>query len=45
MTGENIACTDGLPWDLAAALDGLPDCSMGWHGGGERIIPQLNMYV
>ena len=27
--GETVACTDELPWDLAAALDELEDRSMG----------------
>ena len=45
VTGETIACTDELPWDLAAALDELEDRSMGRTEAGERIIPQLNMYV
>ena len=45
VTGETVACTDELPWDLAAALDELEDRSMGRTEAGERIIPQLNMYV
>ena len=45
MTGETVACTDELPWDLSAALDELEDRSMGRTEAGERIIPQLNMYV
>ena len=43
VTGEPIALTDELPWDLAAVLDDLASRSEGRTEAGERIIPQLGL--
>ncbi len=44
VTGETVACTDELPWDLAAVLDEIEDRSMGKTAAGNEIIPRLLGY-
>lgn len=43
VTGESIACTDELPWDLAAVLDELADRSEGRTEAGHDIVPRLGI--
>ena len=42
-TGETIALTDELPWDLAAVLDEIAPLSMGRTAAGDEIVPLLGV--
>lgn len=44
VTGEEIALTDELPWDLAAVLDELAPRSTGRTEAGATIIDRLGLY-
>ncbi len=43
VTGEEIACHDELPWDLAAVLDELAPLSLGRTAAGEEIVSRLGL--
>ncbi len=43
-TGERVALTDELPWDLAAVLEEIEDRSVGMTPAGHEIIPRLLGY-
>ncbi len=43
VTGETVACTDELPWDLTAVLDELAPRSMGRTEAGQQIVPMLGL--
>ena len=43
-TGERIALTDELPWDLAAVLDEIEDRAAGMTPAGNEIVPRLLGY-